>query len=197
MEHRSSAFVHSADDAKPQNSALHAVPVTSALVVEPVLTDALLATTTLEACGFHVTIAETFAKGKDRLNARVPDVLVAAIRLAEYNGLQLVLRAKALRSDVAAIVVSPVFDPVLQADSEAMGATFVVKPLPEKDLRAAVFRTIFRERSGTREPLRPPFERRIAERRSSASVELVPFERRRDDRRRDLPTLLRVVATRR
>jgi DNA-binding response OmpR family regulator len=197
MELRSSAFMHGANDAEPQSSALHAVPVTSALVVEPILTDALLATTTLEACGFHVTIAETFAKGKDRLNARVPDVLVAAIRLAEYNGLQLVLRAKALRSDVAAIVVSPVFDPVLQADSEAMGATFVVKPVAEKDFSAAVFRTIFREKTGTREPLRPPFERRIVERRISASAEVVPFERRRVDRRRDLPTLLRVVARRR
>jgi DNA-binding NtrC family response regulator len=90
----------------------HAMPRISALVVEPVLSDALAITSTLLACNFHVTSAETFIKAKERLNTLTPEVLITAIRLAEYNGLQLVLRAKSLRPDIAAIVMSGTADPV-------------------------------------------------------------------------------------
>ena len=174
---------------------LDAIPAISALVVEPILSDAIAITSALAACQFQVTIADTFAKAKDRLNTQIPEILVTAIRLAEYNGLQLVLRAKASRPEIAAIVMSSAPDPVLQADAEAMGATFVLKPVVDKELAAAVFRTVFQPTSGTpSKPLRPLFERRLNQRR--ASVVPIPRDRRSGDRRRALESLLRVVARR-
>jgi CheY-like chemotaxis protein len=176
------------------NSALfHAIPVISALVVEPELDDALAVAAGLTACRLRVTIAHTFANAKERINTRVPEVLVTAVRLAEYNGLQLVLRAKALRPSVAAIVMSSTADPVLQADGEAMGATFVQKPIVGTELATAVFRTMLRDKGETASgPLRPPFERRVADRRVVPMVR--PQDRRSGDRRRDIVSLLRLVA---
>jgi DNA-binding response OmpR family regulator len=171
----------------------HAIPVISALVVEPDLDDALAVAAGLTECRLRVTIAHTFAKAKERLNTRVPEVLVASVRLAEYNGLHLVLRAKALRPAVAAIVTSADDDSVLQADSEAMGATFVRKPIIGTELATAVFRTLFRGISNDAlGPLRPPFERRSADRRVAPMMR--SQDRRSGERRRDLVSLLRLVA---
>jgi len=193
MSHRPRSFMRSTSDDQASSSVLHVLPLVTALVVDPLLDDAFAMASALEACRFHVTVAETFPKAKARLNARPPDVLVTAIRLAEYNGLQLVLSGKAISPRLSAIVVSPAPDPVLQADAEAMGATFVVKPVAANELTTAVFRTMFRDRSGTpAEPLRAPFDRRVRERR--ANVIPLQIERRRTDRRRDLATLMRVVA---
>jgi DNA-binding NtrC family response regulator len=134
------------------------LPVISALVVDPDVGDAITIASTLAACRLHVTVAESFASSKERLAAIAPHVLVTAVRLAEYNGLHVVLRAKALRQDCAAIVTSTTLDPVLRADSEAMGATFVLKPIVRNELATAVFRTLFRQRDGLDQgPLRPPF----------------------------------------
>jgi len=159
----------------------------SALVVEPSLDEALSTVSLLTANGFQVTVVETFTKAKDRMGARPPNVLVTAIRLAEYNGLHLVLRGKALKPTMAALVISKIVDPVLQADAEAMGATFVVRPIAERELAAAIFRTLF-QNAALAGPIRPPFERRSAERREN----ILDFgsDRRSGERRRDLHTLL-------
>jgi DNA-binding NtrC family response regulator len=180
--------------AEPLNPAARPVAVVTALVVEPTLSEALTIIATLTACRFQVTIAETFAKAKERITARPPEVLVTEVRLAEYNGLHLVLRGRSARNDLAAIVIDDTPDPVLQANADAMGATFMVKPITDKELSAAVFRTLFlRSNAGsTNQTLRAPFERRIADRRSIGQA--AQPEQRTAERRRDLPSLLRVVA---
>jgi DNA-binding NtrC family response regulator len=168
-------------------------PVVTALVVASALADAITIAAALGSLQFRVTIAETFAKAKERLNTRPPHLLIADVRLGEYNGLQLVLRAKSLRPDAAAIVTSSTADAVLQADAEAMGATFVVTPVNATELTAVVLRTMFQTRAGqTDAPIRPRFERRAGERRAAAVA--VTADRRRRDRRRDLDALIRVLA---
>src|SRR5262245_44997835 len=69
----------------------------SGLVVEPPLSDAIAVASTLTKHHFKVTLAETFVKAKERIGSRPPDVLITDIRLGEYNGLHLVLRATAQR----------------------------------------------------------------------------------------------------
>lgn len=165
----------------------------SALVVERTLQEALSLAALLTASHFHVTVAETFPKAKASLGAHAPALLITEVRLAEYNGLHLVLRAKSVAPAMAAVVLSGVADRVLQADAELLGATFVVKPVSQAELTAAVFRTIFNSRRGDREPVRAPFERRQGERRAAARA--VSPERRSIDRRRDLDTLIRVAAS--
>jgi two-component system response regulator RegA len=162
----------------------------SALVVDPTLSDALSVASALTKFQFQITLAETFVKGKERLGTRPPDVLITDIRLGEYNGLHLVLRASTQRPGIAAIVLSSTLDEVLRADAESMGATFMLKPVSERDLTAAIFRTIARQKTPGRaaEPIRPPFERRATERRGDVAPTTV--DRRLHDRRRNLDALL-------
>jgi Response regulator containing CheY-like receiver, AAA-type ATPase, and DNA-binding domains len=165
----------------------------SVLIVEPTLSDAIAAASTLTKHHFQVTLAESFVKAKERIGSRPPDVLITDIRLSEYNGLHLVLRATAQRERTAAIVLSTSMDEVLRTDAESMGATFMVKPVSERDLAAAVFRTLSRQTGVRRstEPIRPPFERRSLDRR--ISVFPIPADRRARDRRRDLDSLLSLL----
>jgi len=190
MRTRDSLTVAIPDDAADV-SRTHATA--SVLVVEPTLSDAISVAATLTKHQFQVTLAETFVKAKERIGSRPPDVLITDVRLAEYNGLHLVLRATAQRERTAAIVLSSSMDEVLRADAESMGATFIVKPVSERDLAAAVFRTLSRQRAvrHVMEPIRPPFERRSLERR--ATVSPIPLDRRIRDRRRDFDALLSLL----
>jgi two-component system, response regulator RegA len=156
----------------------------SVLIVEPSLDELLVLMSRLTTRGFRVTVAETFAQAKPLLLSQPPSVLMTALRLGAYNGLHLVLRAKTIRPEIAALVTCRADDIVLRADAEAMGATFIVTPIAEKDLIAAVLQTISRGQAAT-PPIRPPFERRLGERR--AAVESFDDERRSTDRRRVLP----------
>jgi DNA-binding response OmpR family regulator len=171
----------------PANSPVSTTPDSlSVLVVEPSLEALLVVTTTLTAAGFRVTAAESFAQAKPILASQPPAILVTAVRLGAYNGLHLVLRAKTARQEIAALVLSSENDPVLRTDAEAMGATFVVTPVPEKDLIAAVLQTLFRA-DASAAPIRPPFERRLGERRtgeSRSAQESLEDERRSAERRR-------------
>jgi CheY-like chemotaxis protein len=159
------------------------IPPASALIVDPVLSDALFLVSVVSALGFRVTVADTFADALERLRAH-PALLIAAIRLAEYNGLHLVLRGKSARPALPALVTSTVPDPVLQLEAEQLGATFVLKPIGPEELRGAILRTIFQTAESG--PIRPPFERRKGERRVSASPEYRPERRVRDRRKNGL-----------
>lgn len=163
----------------------------SALIAEPVLSDALFLIATVSALGFHVTVTDTFHAALERLRIP-PDLLLADIRLGEYNGLHLVLRAKSAKNDLAAVVTSAVEDPVLRADAEELGATFVVKPTTAEELRAAISRTWLRRGQPSASPIRPPFERRQDERRKAAG--LVAIDRRTASRRRSIDQLVQHAA---
>ena len=164
-----------------------AVNALSVLVVEPTRDDLLPIVSLLSGTGFRVTATETYAHARNILAATSPAVLITTVRLGEFNGLHLVLRTKTANPTIAALVTSPTADPVLRADAEAMGATFMVKPIQPQELLAAVLRTLYR--SDDSGPIRPPFERRVAESRVAAHP--VAHERRRAERRRDLSSLVR------
>jgi DNA-binding response OmpR family regulator len=161
----------------------------SALIVDPVLPDALFSVGVAAALGFHVTVADNFHEALERMRVP-PTLLMADIRLGEFNGLHLVLRGKAARRDLAAIVTSAVADSVLQSEAEQLGATFVQKPTSTEELRAAICRTLLR--TGT-DPIRPPFERRQVDRRA-ASQSFEHPERRYALRRRDVLLLIQQTA---
>src|SRR5688572_21457030 len=142
------------------------MPPFSVLIVEPILPDALFLVAAASSLGFHVTVTATFQEAVERL--RVPPLLLMAdIRLNEFNGLHLVLRGKSVKPDLAAIVTSAVADPVHQSEADRLGATFVLKPVSSEELRAAICRTVLRTVDSPFDPLRPPFERRKGERRGA------------------------------
>jgi DNA-binding NtrC family response regulator len=135
----------------------------SAIVVDQDLPTALMVLSVLTANEFHVTTSASYLAAKQCVTSRAPDLLITGLALGEYNGLGLVLRGKSHNPNMAAVVISTLIDPVLQADAEAMGATFFGAPVTESELKAAVFRTLFRQADAG--PIRPPFERRLEQRR--------------------------------
>jgi CheY-like chemotaxis protein len=168
----------------------------TALVVEPALVDAAFIASSLRAVGFDVTVTDNFQEARKLLTTQPPLVLVTEIRLGAFNGLHLAFHSRSLPPRRTIVTMSSHPDPVLQRDSEAAGATFVLKPVTARDLIAAVYRTATRKPGpdGSIEPIRPPFERRRGERRSIAQV-IAAAERRAGDRRVGLAALmLRSVA---
>jgi DNA-binding NtrC family response regulator len=120
--------------------------------------------------------ATSFEIAKQLWIAEKPAALIADIRLGQFNGLQLLLRAKADRPDVAAVITCAFPDKVLESETQRFGGTFMVKPLTPEDVLAHLL--------GPDEPvtLHRFGERRIADRRRSVG-EFLP-NRRHAERRR-------------
>ena len=75
----------------------------------------------LEESGRDTTLATTFGDAKTRLAGR-PELVVAELKLGEYNGLHLALKAEAL--GIPVIIVGPA-DAVLQKDAQSIHATYL------------------------------------------------------------------------
>jgi DNA-binding response OmpR family regulator len=133
--------------------------------------------TALREEGCDVTEATSFEEGKRLWASERPAMLIADVRLGEFNGLQLLLRAKADREDIKAVITSSVPDRVLEVDTHRFGGTFLVKPVrpPEiiKMLRLAA--------DGNHNPI----DRRVSERRQLITPSFAP-DRRTVDRRRSI-----------
>jgi hypothetical protein len=76
-----------------------------------------------------VVVVDSFTAGKRQLMLK-PRLLITELRLGEYNGLHLALRAQA--QAVPTVVIGDA-DPVLQRDAAAMGATYVTVDGPIAD----------------------------------------------------------------
>ena len=74
-----------------------------------------------DGAGYEVAVATSFPEGKDLLKLG-PDVVVAELKLGEYNGLHLADRA--LSSGVPAVVIGPK-DIGLERDAEDLGAVYL------------------------------------------------------------------------
>jgi DNA-binding NtrC family response regulator len=88
--------------------------------------------------GFSVVPASSFAEAHRLMSFVRPDILVTDIRLGEYNGLQLVVQAGTLDPAPSVIVTSGYEDPVLAAEAERLGATFLRKPVRPAELMALI-----------------------------------------------------------
>jgi DNA-binding response OmpR family regulator len=91
--------------------------------------------------GYVVLAASTFDEGKRLLNEQAPDLLIADVRLGDFNGLQLVVGGPALPS----IMVTGFPDPVLEAEALRMGAHYLTKPVAPNKLLALVEETFLSE----------------------------------------------------
>ena len=157
-------------------------PPPSALVIQPHIPDLRLVLAALSPSSFDVVVVEHYADAKAALKTMRPALLVTDVRLTGYNGLHLVLRAQAAWPGVPAIVTSRTNDAVLQQEAERLGATWVLLPTSETEMAAAILRTGAKGRGSA--AVRPPFERRQAERRHSIALRTTPDERRQAQRRR-------------
>ena len=92
-----------------------------------------LARHALTDAGYVVMAASTFPDGLRELQARPPDLLIAALRLGEFNGLQFV--ASSERRLPAIILGDDRYD---EAESRALGAEYLPMPLDPPALVALV-----------------------------------------------------------
>ena len=89
------------------------------------------------AGGNDVVTFSRFEPAKSYLADAQVDVLVTDVRLGAYNGLQLVMLAKAEHPAMTAVVLSDFDDPVLRNDATTIGASFRVRPIPSEQLLSA------------------------------------------------------------
>ena len=87
--------------------------------------------TLLMNAGYDVASASTFVKGRRAIAEQAPDLLIADVRLGEYNGLQLVA---AVPPGVPSIVITGHPDAVLAADAQKLGARYITKPIAPQAL---------------------------------------------------------------
>ncbi len=155
--------------------------------------------TALREAGFAVLEAVSFEDGRRLWRSTHPDVLVVDVRLGQFNGLQLLMRARADRSDIHAIITCPFPDAVLEAETRRFGGTFLTKPLQPWQIVEAV-RTASNSQAVTEAvpavPTPPLLERRRADRRIQLQSGFEP-DRRNNERRQPQAAAERRAAERR
>ena len=132
----------------------------------------------IKSRGCEVLEATTFEEAREIWSRERPEMLIADVRLGKFNGLQLLLRARADRPGVAAIITSPIRDVVLEADTQRFGGHFVVKPLQPQTVLDLMFGS-----DGSPRTLDPTGERRTGDRRQAMMPGFLP-DRRLAERRR-------------
>ena len=71
--------------------------------------------------GYRPSVATTFESAKQQLRSN-PRIVITGVRLHEYNGLHVALRAR--QAGIPAVVVGDA-DMVVERDAQQLGATFV------------------------------------------------------------------------
>ena len=98
----------------------------------------------------EIVVANTFAAAKHHLATR-PDLLIAEVKLGEYNGLHLALRGRAL--EIPAIVIGAA-DEAFSRQAEQLGAQYVAtEGLDAATLREAMGHAWNRPVPRTEEPV--------------------------------------------
>ena len=99
----------------------------------------------LRDAGYAVIGVKSFEDGRDALEAD-PSLLMVDVRLGVYNGLQLVMRAKARTPDLPVIVVTGFADAVIARDARRFGAICLDKPIDADQLLSAIASALERRR---------------------------------------------------
>jgi CheY-like chemotaxis protein len=97
------------------------------LVVSPTPSMAHAIASSVRQCGYTALVVRTFAEAKKHMELR-PHLLITELKLAEYNGLQLALRAQT--ADAPAIVIS---DPSFEHEVEQNGAVWMSPAMAATD----------------------------------------------------------------
>jgi CheY-like chemotaxis protein len=106
----------------------------SVLVVAPTSQLAANLMEWLTQAGCAVILVTSFSAAKSRLEHR-PALVISEVRLGDYNGLHLALRAKA--SAIPSAVIGDA-DPVLQREAERLGVAYLTHELDRAQLLSLV-----------------------------------------------------------
>ena len=101
--------------------------------------DGLTATlNVLGSAGYCATGASSFEDARAKLADRSPDLIIADERLGAFNGLHVIMTARAAHAGVSAIVTTPVKNRGLEADARSLNVLCMVKPRNAAGWLAAV-----------------------------------------------------------
>ena len=109
-----------------------------ALVVDDDPQVLALASRWLQSGGFEALTATCFADARVQIQVFNPAVVVADVRLGDFNGIQLGMLAQSNRADVRVVIMSGFGDGVLERDVAEFGGRFLQKPFGAQQLLAAV-----------------------------------------------------------
>jgi len=104
----------------------------------------------LNAAGYRASGASTFEEATRALADRAPDLVIADERLGAYNGLHVILRARADHPDVSAIVTTPVKNRGLEADARSLNVQCLIKPQSPGEWLAPVWKILNEDRGDGR-----------------------------------------------
>lgn len=93
----------------------------------------------VRALGYTVIAASTFNDARRYLLATESlELLIAAVRLGEFNGLHLALRARATHQNLAIIITDHGFDGTLKAEATRLSAAYLSRPYTPEELTAVI-----------------------------------------------------------
>jgi CheY-like chemotaxis protein len=111
----------------------------TALVVDPDPVRLASTSEALRSLGYAVSVASTFEDARRQLLAsEALSLLVADIRLGQFNGLHLAFRARAHIPQVRLVITDHVFDVTLEAETKRLGGAYIVRPFTTDILAEAI-----------------------------------------------------------
>ena len=81
-----------------------------------------------ENAGYQATGASTFQEAQQRIGSESPDLVIADERLGDFNGLHVLLTARAEHPHAGAIVTTRARNCGLEADAQSLNVHCMVKP---------------------------------------------------------------------
>jgi DNA-binding NtrC family response regulator len=96
----------------------------------------------LTSVGYDTTTVQTFEDARGVLNDGPPDLLIAHLRLGAFNGLHLVLRGRADRPDMSAIITTGPEDQSIRSEAMELGVLCVTTPVMEDQFLETVRKVI-------------------------------------------------------
>jgi DNA-binding NtrC family response regulator len=82
--------------------------------------------TVLKRAGYEVVATDGVKEGRTLLERVRPDLLIADVRIGDFNGLQLLIMSP---RPIPTVVLTGFPDPVIAAEARQLGASFVLKPI--------------------------------------------------------------------
>ena len=110
----------------------------TALIVDPDLQAGADAAAWLRAAGFDARVTVDFVAARRALASAPPDVLVTALRLGAYNGLHLLMTARAGGRPIRGVLTGTHEDATLRAEAQRLAVGYLVKPISREMLLEAV-----------------------------------------------------------
>ena len=96
----------------------------------------------LHEAGYQASGASSFEEAKRILAKTSPDLVIADECLGPFNGLHIIMRARAVHPEVPAIVTTRVKSRGLEADARSLNVEWMLKPETPAEWLAPISRTL-------------------------------------------------------